>query len=138
MEAFLRRIKHETDKRVIEALEKDVATSQKACFEESDRAESRLADPGENFSATCVIYDNNAPPRRLIFAGIAPQSWFIYYEHGGIAYNRRLIMFKLDNGEPAIKLSAYCIGDTIKKLKASVRRQRGRYSTVSDEKHGFY
>ena len=53
-----------------------------------------IANRGEKFNSTDVVTDN-LPARRFILAGTgsAPGLWFIWYEHGGIAYHHNLIVF---------------------------------------------
>lgn len=51
-----------------------------------------IANRGEPFNPTDVVTDN-LPARRFILAGSAPGMWFIFYEHGGIAYHQNLIVF---------------------------------------------
>jgi hypothetical protein len=43
-----------------------------------------LANPGSKYQETDVIDEPGLPHRRLIFAGVCKDRWFIHYEHGGI------------------------------------------------------
>lgn len=48
-------------------------------------ARVQLADPGQPFQYSDAIVPG-LPFRRLLFAGIAPESCFVYYQHGGVMY----------------------------------------------------
>jgi hypothetical protein len=52
-----------------------------------------LADRGGDFNATDVII-KPAPSRRFIRAGKAGESWFLWFEQGGIAYWKQIVVFK--------------------------------------------
>jgi len=51
-----------------------------------------IANHGERFNATDVVTED-LPARRLVLAGSARGLWFIWYEHGGIAYHHDLVVF---------------------------------------------
>lgn len=42
-----------------------------------------MADPGQAFRATDVIFFDNLPYKRLIFAGVSGEKCFVHYEQGG-------------------------------------------------------
>lgn len=52
-----------------------------------------IANRGERFNSTDVVTEN-LPARRFILAGTgsSPGLWFIWYEHGGIAYHHNLVV----------------------------------------------
>ena len=54
-----------------------------------------MADRGEPFNATDVV-DKPAPFSRFIRGGAAGGYWFVWYEHGGIAYWRQIVIFARD------------------------------------------
>jgi hypothetical protein len=51
-----------------------------------------MADRGEDFNATDVIM-KPAPSRRFIRAGKSRGHWFLWYEQGGIAYWKGIVLF---------------------------------------------
>jgi len=51
-----------------------------------------IANHGERFNATDVVTED-LPARRFILAGSSGGLWFIWYEHGGIAYHHDLVVF---------------------------------------------
>lgn len=54
-----------------------------------------LADPGDKYQATDVVYDHgDLPFRRLVFAGVTGNKWFIHYEHGGIGHSYAVVVFE--------------------------------------------
>jgi mono/diheme cytochrome c family protein len=53
----------------------------------------KMANPGEKFQVTDVIDEPGLPIRRLIFAGISKDRYFIHYEKGGIAHTFHLAVF---------------------------------------------
>ena len=54
-----------------------------------------MADRGEFFNATDVII-KPGPGRRFIRAGHVRDTWFVWYEQGGIAYFHAIVMFGSD------------------------------------------
>src|SRR5689334_24851745 len=52
-------------------------------FTEAHGKRLLMADPGEKFESTDLIIDESVPRKRLIFAGVANESCFVYYEQGG-------------------------------------------------------
>jgi len=54
-----------------------------------------MADRGEFFNATDVIM-TPAPAQRFIRAGETQGKWFVWFEHGGIAYWRQVVLFAID------------------------------------------
>ena len=52
-----------------------------------------LANPGEKFQETDVIYEEGLPRRRLLFAGVSNNRWFIHYEYGGWGHGYAILMF---------------------------------------------
>jgi hypothetical protein len=55
----------------------------------------QLAEPGAEFQATDVIVKPNLPIRRLIVAGCSADHCLVYYERGGIAHTRYVVLFQL-------------------------------------------
>jgi Tol biopolymer transport system component len=52
-----------------------------------------MANPGEKYQETDVISELGLPSRRLIFAGISKDRYFIHYEKGGIFHSYHLAVF---------------------------------------------
>jgi hypothetical protein len=48
-----------------------------------------------------------APFRRFIRAGHSGDKWFIWYEHGGIAYNRNIVVLAWKPGDALPNLVAH-------------------------------
>jgi hypothetical protein len=55
-----------------------------------------LANPGQKFQVTDVVVDRALPRRRLIFAGVRGDEWFVHYEIGGYAHSYCVLLFKVD------------------------------------------
>jgi hypothetical protein len=55
-----------------------------------------LANPGQKFQLTDVNPDLALPRRRLIFAGVQGDEWFVHYERGGLAHGYFVLLFKVD------------------------------------------
>ena len=51
-----------------------------------------LADADQKYQATDVIEEPGLPNRRLIFAGVCKDRWFIHYEHGGIGVSDAVLV----------------------------------------------
>jgi len=56
-----------------------------------------LANPGEKFQVTDVIIDRSLPHRRLVFAGVRDDEWFVHYEVGGIGHSYCVVLFRVDS-----------------------------------------
>jgi len=54
-----------------------------------------MADRGEFFNATDAIV-KPGPFQRFIRAGETQGKWFVWYEHGGLAYWRQVVVFATD------------------------------------------
>ena len=55
-----------------------------------------LANPGQKYRATDIVDDRKFPLRRLIFAGVKADKWFIHYERGGRGHGYYVLVFKVD------------------------------------------
>ena len=64
-------------------------------FTEEGGSRLTIANPGERFEATDVIWDKSLPRRRLLFAGISGVKSFVLYERGGIGLSHILALFQL-------------------------------------------
>jgi hypothetical protein len=61
-----------------------------------------MADRGQFFNATDVIM-TPGPANRFIRGGEIGERWFLWYEHGGIAYFRNVVLFGSDpSGTPRV------------------------------------
>lgn len=45
---------------------------------------------------TSVVVDRGLPRRRLVFAGVRGDEWFVHYELGGIGHSYCVLLFKVD------------------------------------------
>jgi hypothetical protein len=57
-----------------------------------------LADPGAKYQVTDVVDEPGLPFRRLVFAGVSGDQWFIHYEHGGIGHSYSILVFRIQPG----------------------------------------
>jgi hypothetical protein len=73
----------------------DLPASVSVFYKEADGKRFTIANPGERFEATDVIYDASVPRRRLIFAGVVGDKCFVHYEEGGRGLHSDLDLFKL-------------------------------------------
>ncbi len=55
-----------------------------------------LANPGRKYQVTDVVVERDLPRRRLVFAGVRGNEWFIHYELGGIGHSYCVLLFKVD------------------------------------------
>jgi hypothetical protein len=51
-----------------------------------------MAEVGKDWNSSCVV--DGRPSRRFIFAGRAPDSWFVYFERGGRAHFFQLVTLR--------------------------------------------
>ena len=56
-----------------------------------------LANPSEKFQVADVIIDRSLPRRRLVFAGVRGDEWFVHYEVGGIGHFYCVVVFRVDS-----------------------------------------
>jgi hypothetical protein len=54
-----------------------------------------LADPGQKYQVTDVVIGRGLPRRRLIFAGVRGDEWFVHYEVGGRGHSYCVLLFKV-------------------------------------------
>jgi hypothetical protein len=73
---------------------------------------SCMANPGETFNASDVVSNHShIPGRRLIFAGVLGDKYFVHYEQGGIALFRKISFFEMPSSATVTTLwSGYCFG----------------------------
>jgi hypothetical protein len=61
-----------------------------------------MADRGQFFNSTDVV-TTPGPANRFIRGGEIGERWFLWYEHGGIAYYRNVVLFSSDpSGTPHV------------------------------------
>ncbi len=78
-------------------------------FTEQGGSRLLMANPGKDFNATDVIYDETIPRMRLIFAGVTKSKCFVLYEVGGIAHMYILAFLTVTSNETAQPLwRGYC------------------------------
>ena len=69
-----------------------------------------MADRGEFFNSTDVK-EKPAPFDRFIRGGEIGEKWFVWYEHGGIAYWKQILIFGSDpSGTPHVIAEAHAAG----------------------------
>lgn len=69
-----------------------------------------MADRGEAFNSTDVVV-KSAPATRFIRAGRVGDYWFLWYERGGIAYSKHIVLLHLDLELTPIADKTYGIQD---------------------------
>jgi hypothetical protein len=62
----------------------------------SGERDFKMANPGEKYQATDAIVESGLPFRRLLFAGISKDKYFIHYEMGGRGYSVHIAVFEVD------------------------------------------
>ena len=55
-----------------------------------------MANPGQAFQVTDEVLYRKLPWRRLVFAGVQGDKWFLHYERGGLAHSYYVVAFKAD------------------------------------------
>jgi hypothetical protein len=84
--------------------------------EMAGQTEFEMADPGQAFQKTDMIFLRRLPWRRLAFAGVAPHKCFLFYEMGGFATTYHLVVFAIDPPLPARFLWAAASGESFSDL----------------------
>lgn len=73
-----------------------------------------IAEVGAPFNATDAVTDPSLPFRRMIRAGHRNDDWFVWYEHGGIAYFWQAVVARVPaGGELTVLANAGTISDTL-------------------------
>ncbi len=72
------------------------ANVKQAFAEITDQQSFALANPGQKYQATDVISERGLPLRRLLFAGVRDDKWFIHYERGGYGHSYCVVVFKVN------------------------------------------
>jgi len=57
---------------------------------------NRLADPGQKWQVSDVIYDKNLPRKRLIWAATFKDYYVVHYEKGGYAHSFHVLLAKTE------------------------------------------
>ena len=84
----------------------------------------RLAEPGQNWNATCVITDPSLPGKRLIWAAVGGEYYVVHYERGGIAYSFHILVAKLTKNDAKPKVIWQAGGGPLKDYAAFVEASR--------------
>jgi hypothetical protein len=95
-------------------------------FTEAGGSRLVIANPGEDFQSTDVIYDSSQPRKRLIFAGVSGEKCFVYYEQGGIAHSYILHLFHFNSNSMKPVWKGYCPGGAtnLEQLRSSLESGR--------------
>lgn len=95
-----------------------------------------MANPGEPFQVTDVVVFQKLAWRRLVFAGVQGDMWFLHYERGGLAHSYYVVAFKVDpQGEPRFVWGCATTGaaKTLEELRTMVAACR-----LSDDTKGYW
>jgi hypothetical protein len=76
-----------------------------------------MANPGQKFQVTDVVHNRTLPWRRLVFAGVQDDKWFIHYERGGYAHSYYVAAFKANSHGDALFLWGCGVGKSAKTLE---------------------
>ncbi len=77
----------------------------------------KLAEPGQNWNATCVITDPTLPDERLIWAAVGGEYYVVHYERGGIDHSFHILVMKLTKDD-AKKVIWRAVGGPFKDYRA--------------------
>jgi hypothetical protein len=72
-----------------------------------------IADIGSPFNSTDSVLDPSLPFRRLIRAGHHGDDWFVWYEHGGLAYYWQVVVARVDGDRVTTLANAGTVADTL-------------------------
>jgi len=84
----------------------------------------RLAEPGQNWNATCVFTDPSLPGKRLIWAAVGGEYYVVHYERGGIAHSFHILVAKLTKNDAKPKVIWQAGGGPLKDYAAFVEASR--------------
>ena len=75
-----------------------IPANMKEAFSKITRLPSfAMANPGQKFQSTDFVIDRTLPWRRLVFAGVQDDKWFVHYERGGRAHSYFVLLLKADS-----------------------------------------
>jgi len=80
--------------------------------------DGHIADPGQNWNATCVITDPTVPGKRLIWAAAGGEYYVVHYERGGIAHTCHILVAKLMKADAKPKVVWTAVGGPLKDYAA--------------------
>jgi hypothetical protein len=80
--------------------------------------DGKLAEPGQNWNATCVITDPSLPGKRLIWAAVGGEYYVVHYERGGIAHSFHIVVGKLTKNDAQPKVVWRAVGTPLKDYAA--------------------
>ncbi len=80
--------------------------------------DGKLAEPGQNWNATCVITDPTLPGKRLIWAAVGGEYYVAHYERGGIAHTFHILVAKLGKNDAKPTMVWRAVGDPFKDYAA--------------------
>jgi hypothetical protein len=80
--------------------------------------DGKLAEPGQNWNATCVITDPTLPGKRLIWAAAGDKYYVVHYERGGIAHTFHVLVATLTRGDAKPKVVWRGVGGPLKDYAA--------------------
>lgn len=72
-----------------------------------------VADVGAPFNSGDAVRDPSLPFRRMIRAGHQGDVWFVWYEHGGIAYFWQAVVARVNGNDVTTLANAGTITDTL-------------------------
>jgi hypothetical protein len=84
----------------------------------------RLAEPGQNWNATCVITDPTLPGKRLIWGAVGAEYYVVHYERGGIEHSFHILVAKLTKNDAKPKVIWQAGGGPLKDYAAFVEALR--------------
>jgi hypothetical protein len=92
-----------------------------------------MANPGQKFQATDVVF-RKLPWRRLVFAGVQNDRWFVHYERGGRAHSYYVVALKVDPHGDAHFVWGCSVADSAK----TVEQLRSMVATCRLSNEGSY
>jgi hypothetical protein len=72
-----------------------------------------IAEIGGPFNSTDSVLDPSLPFRRLIRSGHQRDDWFLWYEHGGLAYYWHVVVARVDGDRMSTLANAGTVTDTL-------------------------
>lgn len=96
----------------------DIPANVKKAFSTMTRQTSfEMANPGQAFQVTDEGTYRRLPWRRLVFAGVQGDDWFLHYERGGLAHSYYVVAFKADFHGDARFVWGCGVGESAKTLE---------------------
>jgi len=99
--------------------------------------QGRIADPGQRWEVTDVVYNEDLPFKRLIWAVVCGNFYVIHYESGGRAHMYHIILGTANDNSEA-KILWHGAAEPLKNFEAFLNAIKDTKSDLLDDRLDYY